>query len=438
MATTGSSRLGVLIRRTPWLTGLPREVAVLAAIAFCVALGYGIVAPSIPIFASTFGVDAFAAGAVVSVFALMRLVGAPGAGALVNRIGERRVLATGLVIVAASSFVAGFSGSYVQLLVLRGVGGLGSAMFTVSALALLLRTAGPAQRGRAAGAFQAGFLFGGVTGPAVGGLVVGWSIRAPFFLYAGTLALATFVTLRYLRDPREADPAVAESAAEAVEAVEEPGEATEAVAAIGQPADQPVTLWAALRNRAYVAALVANLTTGFTAFGLRISIVPLFVINGLHLSAGFSGLGFLVSAAAQAIVLLPAGRLADRAGRRPAIVIGTAASVLGMLGLVADDGWLLFLISMAVLGAAAAFLGSAPAATVGDITGGHRGGTVVATFQMIADVGAIAGPLLAGLLADQVGFGAAFATGAAVSLVAVGFAATMPETHRPGKARESG
>ncbi len=53
---SGLSLTGV-VGRTPWLKGLPREVGVLAAIAFCVALGFGIVAPSIPIFAKTFGVN---------------------------------------------------------------------------------------------------------------------------------------------------------------------------------------------------------------------------------------------------------------------------------------------------------------------------------------------------------------------------------------------
>ncbi len=66
----------------------------------------------------------------MSVFALLRLITAPGAGWFVNRIGERIVLATGLAIVALSSLVAGFAATYTQLLVLRGVGGIGSATIT--------------------------------------------------------------------------------------------------------------------------------------------------------------------------------------------------------------------------------------------------------------------------------------------------------------------
>ncbi|MFM7146863.1 MAG: MFS transporter, partial [Actinomycetales bacterium] len=142
--------------REPWIRDLPREVAILVAIAFCVALGFGIVAPVIPVFARTFDVSIFEASAVISVFALMRFVTAPLAGAMVNRSGERLILASGLGIVAASSAAAGLSQSFVQLLIFRGIGGLGSSMFTVSAMAVLLRVVSADQRGRAASLYQGG------------------------------------------------------------------------------------------------------------------------------------------------------------------------------------------------------------------------------------------------------------------------------------------
>src|SRR5438552_12520026 len=113
--------------------GLPREVPILTAVAFTVALGFGIVAPDIPAFARHFGVSTAAAAGVISAFALMRVVGALPAGRLVDRFGEHRVMAIGIALVAVSSVLAGFSGSFAQLIVLRGVGGFGSAMFSVSA-----------------------------------------------------------------------------------------------------------------------------------------------------------------------------------------------------------------------------------------------------------------------------------------------------------------
>jgi MFS transporter, DHA1 family, multidrug resistance protein len=413
--------LGRAVRRTPLLAGLPREVAVLSAIAFCVALGFGIVAPALPVFARSFDVSALAASAVISVFALVRFVTSPLAGAFVDRAGERTVLATGLAIVAVSSLLAGFSQTYGQLLLLRGIGGMGSSMFTVSAMALLLRVVGPEQRGRASGAFQGGFLLGGVAGPAVGGLVVGWSIRAPFFVYAATLGAAVAVTLLSLTRAhlREREAAVAGGDEKGLE-----------------------PLRAALRDPAYRAALGVNLTNGFVSFGLRSALVPLFVVEGLRAGASLAGVGFLVAAGAQAMLLLPAGRLADTRGRRPALLIGTTGTLTGMLLLVLADmasnepreafavGTGLFLAAMLVTGVASAYLGSAPAAVVGDIMGGRRGGIVVAAYQMVSDLGAIIAPLLAGALVDLFDFDWAFATGATVSLLAILLVWRMPETLR--------
>src|SRR4051794_41939407 len=98
-----------------------------------VALGFGLVAPALPLFAREFGVGKAAAGAVVSAFALMRLVMAPFVGRLVNAVGERVLLAAGIGVVAVSSALAGLAQSYWQLLVLRGAGGGGSGIFCVGA-----------------------------------------------------------------------------------------------------------------------------------------------------------------------------------------------------------------------------------------------------------------------------------------------------------------
>lgn len=414
-------RIGQAIRRTPLLAGLPREVAVLTAVAFCVALGFGILAPSLPIFARTFDVSALQASAVISVFALMRFVSAPGAGALTDRFGERVVMSSGLMIVALSSLAAGFSQTYLQLIVLRGIGGIGSSMFTVSAMALVLRVVEANQRGRAAAAFQGGFLIGGVAGPAVGGLVVAWSIRAPFFVYAATLILATIVAGIYLSGAhlREREREVSHGQENKLRELRE-----------------------ALRSKAYQAALGTNLISGFVSFGLRSSVVPLFVVEGLARGASLSGFGFLAAAAVQAVALLPAGRIADTQGRRKALMLGSVATLAGMVLLTASDfavntlgtagaiGVVLFLASMAVQGYGSAFLGSAPSATVGDIMEGRKGGIVVATFQMMSDLGAVVGPLLAGLLVDAYDFDWAFAAGAALAVIPIILVLRMPETLR--------
>ncbi len=405
--------------RTPLLRDLPREVGALAVMAFFVALGFGIVAPIIPVFAREFEVSALQASSVVSAFALVRLVSAPISGTIIDWIGERTTLIAGLLIVAVSSAAAGLSQSFLQLIILRGAGGLGSSMFTVSAMALLIRVVDAGMRGRAVGAYQSGFLFGGLAGPAVGGLVVAVSIRAPFFLYALTLLGAAIVVAITLSHTRLHERAAAK---------EETGKLEH--------------LGAALRQPAYRAALFVSLVTGFLFYGMRSAAVPLFVTEGLQQPATLVGFGFLASAAVQALLLLPAGRFADVRGRRPAMLIGTIATSVAMAALtvadVASNGWssgavigtVLFFGSMAVQGLGAGFLGSAPAAVVGDVVGGRKGGIVVAVFQMASDLGGVVGPLAAGALIDAWDFDFAFGVSSALALVAVIIVARMPETLR--------
>ena len=58
---------------------------------------------------------------------------------------------------------------------------------------------------RSVSIYRSGFLIGGITGPALGGAVLGLSLRAPFFLYAGTLAAATAVAFGLLTKPGRQD-----------------------------------------------------------------------------------------------------------------------------------------------------------------------------------------------------------------------------------------
>ena len=392
--------------RNPFAS-LPPEVAVLTAVAFSVALGFGVVAPAIPLFAKEFGVSNFAAGAVVSVFALVRFASAPVAGRLVNRLGERWVLATGIGIVGVSSLLAGFAGSYAQLLVLRGVGGFGSAMFTVSSFALLLRVVGPDQRGRAAGTYQTGFLLGGIAGPAFGGPLTAWSLRAPFFVYAVTLLVAGGVAVVFLARTHLREHEVAAGTADVA----------------------PTRLATAVRSPAYRAAVANNFAVGWAVFGVRSSLIPLFVVEGLRLSAAWTGAGLVLSAVVQALVLIPAGRLADTRGRRPFLRAGAAVAMAAGVVLAVAGGAPLFLLGMALYGTGSALLGVSSAAVVGDVIGG-RGGTPVAAFQMASDAGAFTGPLVAGALADAASFEVAFLATAAVSGLAFATTLVMPETQR--------
>ncbi len=394
---------------------LPREVWVLVAANVLIAAGFGLVAPAIPIFADSFNVGVTAASLVISAFAAARLLFAPVAGGLVSRLGERKVYLTGLLIVALSTGATAFANGYVQLLVFRSAGGIGSTMFTVSAIALLIHLTPPPLRGRAAGLFGTGFLVGNVIGPLAGGGLIEINIRAPFLVYALALLITTLFVWLMLRNSTLISTADAD--------------------------DTPaLTLPAALRDHAYRSALLANFSFGWMVFGVRVALVPLFLVQVLHQREGLVGIAFGVFAAANVGMLLLSGRLADTIGRKPFVLAGLFVTAVGTVWLGLTSSLIEFMVATVVTGLGAGLLTPPMQATVADVVGSRgRGGPVLATFQMAADVGAIMGPLLAGALAEDVSFGWAFGITGALALIAalvwVPARETLPtkqtEPHRP-------
>jgi MFS family permease len=391
---------------------MPRNVWVLSGIALAVAVGFGVVAPVLPMFATSFGANEFAAGAVIAAFALMRFVWAPVVGKLDDRFGHRLVLLSGLLIVAASSALAGLARNYLELIVLRGIGGIGSAMFSVAGMTVLLASVDAGHRGRASGLYQGGFLVGAVLGPAIGGVFATISIRAPFFFYAGTLVVAAVVALGLQRvnpDLAGSKPAEAKSVAEI------------------------------FADKRFQAACTAHLVNSWNSNGTRSTLVPLFIAAYLTSdtaqAALLSGVAMAFAAGTQIALVMPSGYLVDRFGRKLPMIAGALIAGAALL-LVPWAGHIVALTAALCLYAAgSALLGTAPSATVGDV-GGDR---AIAIYSMTGDLGSIVGPLVAGALAASVGFAPAFIIGAGFWLVSAGMSLRMggqPESGSPGRVVE--
>jgi MFS family permease len=382
--------------RTTPRTPVPRDVWVLVAAAFVIAVGFGLVAPVLPQLATSFGVGATAASVIVSAFALSRLLLAPAAGSLVDRLGERPVYVTGLLLVAASSAACAFAPDYWTLLAVRGLGGIGSTMFTISASGLIVRLAPPEARGRVSGLYAASFLMGSIAGPVLGGLLAVFGLRVPFLVYAAALVVAAAVVQALLG--RGSMPHRRTTSG-------------------GRPALQ---LSEALREAPYRAAVGSNFANGWAAFGIRMALVPLFASAALGAGPQAAGIALALYAAGTAAALTFTGRLSDRFGRRPVALVGLVWTAVptAFLGVSGSEP-VFFALSVAA-GFGAGFLGPSLQATVADTIGSDRsGGRPLAVFQMASDVGSILGPLVAGALADRVGYGWAFAVSGACLLAAV-------------------
>ena len=243
---------------------------------------------------------AFAAAAVVSAFALMRLVSALGVGRLVNRFGPRVVLGTGIALVAGSSAVSGFAGTTASCWLCAAPVGSARRCSASRPCRCCLRQPERAAR-PGDGRVQRWFPARRGVGPALGGLITEWSLRAPFFIYAATLAAAG------------TGPGAAAAPPSACPSADEHHEAT-------------MTIAQAIRLPAFRAVALANLADNWAALGVRAAIVPLFVVESLHHSPLWTGIGFTVFTVANGAALLVAGRFADRSGRRPVLLAGCRAA----------------------------------------------------------------------------------------------------------------
>ncbi len=363
---------------------IPREIWVMVSAGFIIALGYGLIAPLLPQFIVSFDVSMAAAGLVVSIFSASRLIFAPAAGRLIDRAGTRGVYLTGLLTVAITTGLVSIAQDYWHIVVLRAIAGIGSTMFTVAAMSLIVKLSPPAIRGRCSATYATSFLLGNVIGPLVGASLSFLGFRWPFFIYGVGVALAALVVWVLMpvvdeaEDPRRRLP--------------------------------PMRLQEAWGDTAYRAVLTSNFAQGWINMGVRVAVLPLFAAAIFHNGAEASGIALAVFAAGNAVVLQFSGSWSDQVGRRPLIIAGLVGSAVfvGTLGL-AHTVWMLLLLS-AFAGASSGLIVPSQQAAIADVVGSKRsGGQVLSTFQMAGDFGQILGPIVIGFLADHYGFEVAFA-----------------------------
>jgi MFS family permease len=381
----------------------PREVGVLVFASFFVAVGFGIIAPTIPLFAKSFGVNNAQVGSIISAFALARFASGLISGKFVDKFGERLVFTVGIAFVALSSFAAALAQSYEQLLIFRSAGGLGSSMFSVAAGSMLLRAVNDDQRARAQSLYNGSFLVGMMAGPVIGGFLTAISLRAPLLVYAALLVVASAAGGFLLRNSVLA----------------------------ARPTEKTIVVKTSIRDalamKPYVIALMISFVTAWVLFGMSRSVLPLFMVEDMKSSAGFIGIGFTISAVVQGLFLLKAGGLSDDRGRKFSAISGLILLGISVLLLVLTFHPWIFLLSMFVGAFGSAFLSTTPSAIVGDVLRG-KGGQVIALYQMSGDAGAMIAPVVLGFIADHYGFRATFAISALLVFLVIAVATKLPET----------
>lgn len=383
-------------------------IRVVVFVTFVIMLGFGILSPVLPQYARSFGVGYNAVGLLVSAFAIMRLVFDLVAGPLVDRYGERAMATTGAAIVGVSSALAAMAPNFTLLVIFRGAGGAGSAVFFGALWGYVIRSSPRDRIGRVMALFYGAFNLGIIAGQPLGGLAAeAFGLASPLWLYSLACFLSAALYLRYIRNPER--PPSRDGAPRGIR---------------GLP-------W----NRSFVTVLVVHMAYAWMIAGAWSTLLPLFARESIGLSEVGVGLALAVASAAEFAVLFHAGAAADRYGRKAVMVPAYAALVIvvGLLGL-ATSVWM-FAVGLALLGMAAGYGGVPPTAMLSDVTPPESSGTAVGVYRFVADLGFVAGPLVAGAAADSLGFPTAFAITAAPCLVALGMLLSIPETMSRGRVK---
>ena len=156
--------------------------------------------------------------------------------------------------------------------------------------------------------------------------------------------------------------------------------------------------------------LVIVLAT-FTSFAHRVttqSIVPIFASSVLGLTPKEIGLLFTISGLSVFIMILPAGFVIDKVGRKWATVPSTGIPAIAFLLIPFAQSFLQLAVLLSFLGVANGLsLGSLATSTY-DVVPAHARGRLQAARRTIAEIGGVTAPLLGGLLADRFNPGVPF------------------------------
>ncbi len=128
-------------------------------------------------------------------------------GTLADRYGRKRIYAAGIVLFAAASAWCGLSPDIHQLIIARGVQGVGAALLVPGSLAIISAAFPENERGKAIGIWSGFTSISAAFGPVLGGwLIENVSWRAIFFLNLPLAVLVLFLVVRYVPESKEDKP----------------------------------------------------------------------------------------------------------------------------------------------------------------------------------------------------------------------------------------
>ncbi|MGN6587319.1 MAG: MFS transporter [Solirubrobacterales bacterium] len=291
---------------------------------------FAAIAPLLPGYVDELGLTKAEAGLLSASYAAGTLLGALPAGFVASRVGPRRTVIFGLLLLGCTSVAFGFAHQIELLDGTRFVQGIAGALIWSGALTWLISVAPEDKRGSVIGTALGTAVAGALLGPALGA-VAGSVGTEPVF---SSVLLVTILL------------AIAASRLPETEALQEQS--------LGEIARTLVS-----RPLVEAAAFVAAPSVMFGAIEV---LVPL-RIDSLGGGHGLIAAGFIAGAGLEALLGPVSGWLSDRVGRRIPYVCGLAICTLAMVG-IAEVGTLEGVIAGLVFTSLGAGLCFAPALTL--------------------------------------------------------------------------
>ncbi len=385
---------------------------VLMVTAFVDMIGFALLLPLLPLYATRFGADAFTVGLLMASFAFAQLVSAPLWGRLSDRLGRRPVILGAQGLSASAFLIFAFADSVWLLLVCRLLQGIGGGTMSVLS-AYVSDSVGPDERARGLGWLTAATSAGVMIGPAIGSLAIsaglGWA--SPGLIAAGLCALNFGFAWRWLP----------ESTSESQ--LKEPWQRRSVRHQILAVARHPLEP---------ASSLIWIYAAGIMAFFAMNGIMALFLaarfgIDERNIGWFYVAVG-LVSVIMRAAVL---GALVQRFGEVRVLRIGALLLALGMLLVPATVTPAQFLMAAILVPAGTALLFPSTTSLVSRYADPREVGQTLGVQQAFGGMSRLLGPIWGGAVFQYLGHAAPFWLGGGLVFLTALFALRL----HPGEAR---
>ncbi len=356
--------------------------------------------PTIPILARQFGVSAGGAAQIVTAFAAGKFVGTIIAGVLLDRMGTRVALVGGPLAGSLAGLFVVWAPSFFLILFLALIMGAADSLWATAREVAGIDLAHRSQRGRVISGLHGVHTIGAAFSPFAGGwLTETFSFEAAFVGYAVATVLS--VPLGFV-GPAAVVPLHAENSKNAPRgwSLANIIQRFRAIKDLYREIDPGL-------RPTYCAITFATLVNQSQRV-IVASMLPLYAAYYLHLTPTQIGMLFTVSGIIVFTMIIPAGYLMDRVGRKWCTVPSTAIPGIVFVLIPMTRSFTQLAILIGVIGLAQGLSSGSLATSTYDVAPAHARGRLQALRRTIAELGSGVAPLIGGYMANAYNPGVPF------------------------------